>query len=573
MKRLKKLVPDLKLLIAGAFLLAMISFMLPNGLASDNDKKSDSDAIKAPFDMPEIAAPQFPDYSVSITNFGAVGDGHTMNTVAFANAIAACAKSGGGRVIVPAGLWLTGPVILKSNIDLHVDQGALILFSRNIEDYPLIQSNWEGLPRVGRTPPIYGVDLENIAITGQGIIDGSGDAWRPVKKFKMTGQQWNVLLASGGVVDERGSIWWPSREALNAPELLRELADRKDVSLEHYGAAREYLRPVMVNLVQCKNVLLDGPTFQNSPAWNIHPLMCENMIIRNITVRNPWYSQNGDGLDLESCRNVLVYNCRFDVGDDAICLKSGRNEYGRKRGMPTENVFITDCIVYHGHGGFTVGSEMSGGVRNIIIRNCTFMGTDVGLRFKSTRGRGGVVENIYISDIRMTDIPTDAIGFNMFYEGQAPIAEEDSPSRPLEQTIPPVTEETPCFRKIYLNNIVCKGADRAIYMLGLPEMAINRIELNNITISSKRGLEAFDAEKITLNNVTILPETGPAFSFHNSRDVFLQNVIFPNGADVYVKLTGNRTRGIVFGSEDLEYMKSKIQLGKDVRPDAISGMD
>jgi polygalacturonase len=567
----KNLIPDLKLLIAGAFLLTMISFILPNGSASD--KKSDSNAIKTPFDIPEITAPKFQDYAVTITDFGAVGDGHTMNTAAFAKAIAACADAGGGQVVVPAGLWLTGPIVLKSNIDLHVDQGALIIFSRNIDDFPLIRSNWEGLPRVGRTPPIYGVNLENIAITGQGIIDGSGDVWRPVKKFKMTGRQWSDLVASGGVVDDRGSIWWPSWEAMNAPALLSELDDKKNASLEDYAATREYLRPVMVNLIQCKKVLLDGPAFQNSPAWNIHPLLCEDVIIRNISVRNPWYSQNGDGLDLESCRNVLVYNSRFDVGDDAICLKSGRDEFGRKRGRPTENVSITDCIVYHGHGGFTIGSEMSGGVRNIIVRNCTFMGTDVGLRFKSARGRGGVVENIYISDILMTDIPTDAIRFNLFYEGQAPIPEEESSLGPSEQTIAAVTEETPRFQNIYMNNILCKGAARAIFMLGLPEMAINQIVFDHVFISAKEGLEGFDTENIKLTNVMILPEKGPVLSFYNSRDLLLQNVTFPKDADVYVKLTGDKTRGIVFKNEDLAQIKSKIQIGKDVRPDAISEID
>src|SRR5690606_35184650 len=184
---------------------------------------------------------------------------------------------------------------------------------------------------------------------------------------------------------------------------------------------KDFLRPVMVSLVGCNKVLLDGPTFQNSPAWNLHPLMCSNVILRNLTVRNPWYSQNGDGVDLESCKNVLIYNNTFDVGDDAICFKSGKNEDGRKRGMATENVIVKNNVVYHGHGGFVIGSEMSGGVKNVHVSNCTFLGTDVGLRFKSTRGRGGVVENIYISDIDMTNIPTESIRFNMFYGGNAPV--------------------------------------------------------------------------------------------------------------------------------------------------------
>ena len=226
-----------------------------------------------------------------------------------------------------------------------------------------------------------------------------------------------------------------------------------DVPLAEYAAAREFLRPVMISLVECHRVLLDGPTFQNSPAWNIHPLLCEELVIRNITVLNPWYSQNGDGLDLDSCRRVAVYKCRFDVGDDAICIKSGKDEYGRRRGRPTEDVVIVDNVVYHGHGGFTVGSEMSGGVRNILVERCTFLGTDVGLRFKTTRGRGGVVEKIWIRDIQMNDIPTDAIGFNMYYGGEAP-TEARGGRRAAPRPAMPVNEGTPQFRDIVLSRIL-----------------------------------------------------------------------------------------------------------------------
>ena len=176
----------------------------------------------------------------------------------------------------------------------------------------------------------------------------------------------------------------------------------------------------MVSLISCNKVLLDGPVFQNSPAWCIHPLMCENLTVRNIDVRNPWYSQNGDGIDIESCKNSVVYNCTFDVGDDAICIKSGKDQEGRDRGMPTENLIVKNCVVYHGHGGVTVGSEMSGGVKNMHVSGCTFIGTDVGLRFKSNRGRGGVVEKIFISNIDMINIPTNAISFNLYYGGLSP---------------------------------------------------------------------------------------------------------------------------------------------------------
>ncbi|UCE06336.1 MAG: glycoside hydrolase family 28 protein [bacterium] len=533
--------------------------------------RSNSDIVKhtsnLPFTMSEIAVPDFPNHNEKITDHGAVGDGHTMNTSAFARAIAACAEAGGGSIIVPSGIWLTGPIQLRSHINLHLEKGALILFSRKFEDYPLILSSWEGMEQVRCMSPIFGENLENIAITGQGIIDGSGDAWRPVKKFKMTEQQWKELVKSGGAVSDNGSVWWPSEQAMKGAKLVNELSKRKNVSFNEYAAAREFLRPVMIGLVKCNSVLFDGPTFQNSPGWNIHPLMCENMIIRNITVRNPWYSQNGDGLDLESCLNVVVYNCRFDVGDDAICLKSGKDEYGRKRGKPSENIAIADCIVYHGHGGFTIGSEMSGGIRNISVKDCVFMGTDVGLRFKSTRGRGGVVENIFINDILMTNIPTDAIRFNLYYGGKAPIPEDDTDEEQREEIIPPVTEETPRFQKIYLKNIICRGAERAIFIQGLPEMAITQVELDNAFISTNTGVTCVDADQIKLTNVTILSESEPVFSLSNSRNVRIQNAIFPTNMDVVMKLVGEKTQQIYL--KNINLSQENIKFGNNVKSDVV----
>ncbi len=524
-----------------------------------------------PFEIPVINEPQFPDRTFNITDYGAVGDGQTKNTKAFADAIKACAEVGGGRVVVPSGIWLTGAIELKSNLALHLEQGAVIQFSEDYEDYPLIQSTWEGRPRVQCMSPLYANGLENIAITGQGIIDGAGQAWRPVKKFKMTERQWKDLIASGGVLNEAGDMWWPTKEALNGPQILASLQRKDNVKLEDYAPVRPYLRPVMVALIQCKNVLLDGPTFQNSPAWNIHPLLCENMIVRNISVRNPWYSQNGDGLDLESCRNVIVTGCRFDVGDDAICLKSGRDEYGRRRGKPSENMLITDCTVYHGHGGFVIGSEMSGGVRNICVRNCTFMGTDVGLRFKSTRGRGGIVENIFIEDIRMSNIATEAIRFNMFYGGQAPIPEESQQQdSSAKQEIVPVNEGTPQFRKIYCKNITCRGAAGAILLQGLPEMPIRGIGLENVVISADTGLVCADAEQIILTNVKILPEKSPVFSFYDSRDIMMQNIRDEESDGVFIKLQGEKTQDIHLRGSNISRLVDRIELGKDIQPDAIT---
>ena len=524
------------------------------------------------FGMPEIALPFIPDNSVNIIDFGAIGDGQVLNTKAFEKAIDSVSHVGGGTVIVPSGIWLTGPIIMKSNINLHVEEGAILLFSDDFDDYKLIETSFEGLNTFRCISPIYGKDLENISITGKGIIDGSGDTWRPVKKSKMTIQQWKKLLASGGVLNEKENIWYPSEKALNGVKLSDMNVPRGDLTKEDYEQIKDFLRPVMVSLVNCKNVLLNGPIFQNSPAWNIHPLMCENIIIKNVTIRNPWYAQNGDGLDLESCKNAIVYNCYFDVGDDAICIKSGKNKAGRLRGMPTENVIVKKCIVYHGHGGFVVGSEMSGGVKNVHVSNCTFIGTDVGLRFKSTRGRGGVVENIYISNINMMDIPTEPIRFNLYYGGNAPVPEPEQKEIDIEKLstlIPPVTEETPQFKNISIKNIVCKGAKRAVYLQGLPEMNIKNITIENVNIEAKKGMECIDADSIFLTNCRIETIEGPVMNLKNAKNFIVKNFAYEYIGNDIINIEGVFSNNIQFDSLDFKNFNQESSIGNNVSKEVV----
>lgn len=518
------------------------------------------------FDMPRVRQPEFLPNAKSITDFGAIGDGLTKNTEAFSKAIQAVAESGGGKVVVPRGIWFTGPIVLRSNINLHLEPGALIVFSRNFDDYPLVQTSFEGLNTYRCLSPISGNDLENIAITGSGIIDGSGDAWRPVKKEKLTARQWNTLVKSGGVVSSDGKTWYPSEKARNGGipgvQNVPDFTEKKQ-----FEAIKDFLRPVMVSLVNCKKVLLDGPTFQNSPAWNIHPLLCEDVTIRNLTVRNPWYSQNGDGLDLESCKNALVYNNQFDVGDDAICFKSGKNESGRKRGKPTENVIVTNNVVYHGHGGFTIGSEMSGGVRNVHISNCTFIGTDVGLRFKSTRGRGGVVENIYISNIDMIDIPAEAIRFNMFYEGKSPIPDDGSEEiNDIRTAIVPVTEETPSFRNIYMNNISVRGSGTAAFFQGLPEMKLQNVSLENAVLESDNGLMIMDADGLIFKNVNLVNEAGIAMTIFNSSHVVVDGLTL-NKKTQKIWIAGSETDSIRFVGTAIH--PENLKISKDVADNTV----
>lgn len=441
-------------------------------------------------------------FETNITEFGAVGDGKTLNTEAFAAAIDYAYKQGGGKVIVPAGIWLTGPIELRSGIELHVEQNALITFSDDFNLYPIRETSFEGLNTRRCTSPIWAKNAQNIAITGEGVIDGNGQAWRPVKRSKMTESQWKNLIKQGGVVKD--NIWYPSEASLKGAEKCLMFNNPMGLTTDQeWQEVQQWLRPVLLSLISCNKVLIEGVTFRNSPAWCLHPLMCENVILDNVKVFNPWYSQNGDALDLESCNKVLVQNCLFDAGDDAICIKSGKDRDGRERGIPCQNIYIKNNVVLHGHGGFVVGSEMSGGVRNIQIEDCTFLGTDVGLRFKSTRGRGGVVEDIHIKDINMIDIAHEAIIMDLYYAGKASGEGEEGEGQ-TEANVPEVTEETPAFRNISMENIVCNGAKIAVKINGLPEMPIENVTISNAIFNNcKQEAEINRGKNIVMENVLI----------------------------------------------------------------------
>ncbi|MDR2361922.1 MAG: glycoside hydrolase family 28 protein [Prevotellaceae bacterium] len=475
-----------------------------------------------PFKMEKIQLPQFPPHTFNIKDFGAIGNGAALCTDAFHRAIEAATAQGGGKIVVPEGIWLTGPVVLQDNINLYLEQGAVMVFSDNFDLYPIVNVSFEGLDTRRCQSPVSAKGATNIAITGNGIIDGSGDAWRPVKKSKLSSSEWKEKIRRGGVLNEKGDTWYPSRSALEGSKKIidQNVPDVQDEN--RWNKIKDFLRPVMISLVECKNVWLDGVTFQNSPAWNIHPLLCENLLVTNIYVRNPWYSQNGDGIDIESCKNIVVYNCRFDVGDDAICIKSGKNEDGRRRGVATENLLVNKCLVYHGHGGFVVGSEMSGGVKNIKVSQCTFLGTDTGLRFKSTRGRGGIVENIWISDIAMKDIPAEPLLFDLFYGGKSAIEarNDEAGGMPEPATLPAVDETTPQFRNIFIRNVTCKGADRAMYFNGLPEMNVKNVQLENVYIEADEPAIISETDGLTLKNVTVIPKKGTEpVIFRNTKNI------------------------------------------------------
>lgn len=404
--------------------------------------------------------PNICDKEYVITSYGAVSGGVVSNTKAFAAAVDEASHSG-GKVIVPDGIWLTGPIGLKSGVELHLEDNAVILFDKNKEEYPLIETDYEGIKRIRATSPIYADGACDIAITGKGVIDGSGQLWRPVKQFKMTERQWKKLLTKSQYLwkDDETSIWAPTKS-------IYEGRNYGEVFPDHEGALSEaapyydFYRPVMVSLKHCKRVLIEGVQLQNSPAWCLHPYFCEDLTVKGVRINNPYYAQNGDGIDIESCKNVEVCYSHFSTGDDGICIKSGKDREARQIVGPSENIHIHHCYAGQSHGGFVIGSEMSRGVKNVLVEDCTFIDSDVGIRMKSTIGRGGVVEDIYIKNINMINIQQEAVIMTMNYVHK---------NMSYDETVidSDRLDDIPEFRNIYVENCVCKDAKIAVKIAGL----------------------------------------------------------------------------------------------------------
>ena len=500
--------------------------------------------------LPKVHRPVFKHDTFSVAHYGAVPDGITINTKAIDAAIEECSRKGGGVVLIPQGLWATGPIVLRSGVDLHIDRAAILQFSADKDLYPIVAGNWEGHPAARCQSPISGTDLENIAITGGGIIDGSGDSWRWISRDRLTENEWKQKVASGGIVTEDGKTWFPSASSLKGYRTKDAGVLKPGMSTEEFKDIRDFLRPNLLVLTNCKKVLLEGATFQNSPAWCLHTLLCEDLTLEDVHVRNPWYAANGDGIDVESCKGVLIERSTFDAGDDGICVKSGRDEEGRKRGRPTENMIVRDDIVYRAHGGFVIGSEMSGGARNIFVYNCSFIGTDIGLRFKTVRGRGGVVEKIYVKDIVMRDIVHQAVFLDMYYFAKAPSIADVYDGK-VSVEIPPVSEATPRFRDIHISHIVCDGAEEGIFVRGLPEMNIRDIYLDHMVLKVRKGAEIIEAQNIGLKDIRLVTsDSTPVVYVENSSDLNFEEIHYPAGAGLLFSINGDKCANIRVGATD-----------------------
>lgn len=456
-------------------LLALFAFIA-------TDMKANNDYSKyyqnLPVQMPQPTLPSIPNNQVNILDFGGKGDAISMNTEAFTKAISKLTKMGGGQLNVPAGIYLTGLISLKDNIDLHLEKNAIIVFSENKNDH-IKTDKVTGQKEDRASYAITASKRKNISITGEGTIDGNGEWWRPVKRSKVSNVEWKQFLDMGGTLNEKGDIWYP----LNLKQ-TPNVVDNID--------AQEKVRNHLIRFTDCENVLIQGVTLLNSPRFHLIPTRCKNVIIDGITVKCPWNAQNGDAIDISSCKDVLIVNNIVDAGDDGICMKAGAGMNGVKAG-PCENINIQDNTVYHAHGGFVIGSEFSGGMKNIVVRNNTFQGTDAGLRFKSSALIGGTTENIFIDHIYMTDISGDAITFETTYW--------DNHVGAQQQTTPVKQEYLPNFQDIHMNDIYVRGCKNGIVAHGAEGM-IHDITIKKAYIFYNKKAKDIDATcKIKLDKV------------------------------------------------------------------------
>lgn len=467
----------------------------------------------APFkiNLPKVTQKDIAQKVISIVDFGAVADGKTLNTKAFQNAIDQASKHGNTTVMVPAGTWLLGAIELKSNITLHLSEGALMQFTRDRTQYPLLPKNSSGKEYFVMSP-IYARDVENVVITGKGTIDGGGDSWRPVKKAKVTPEFWSELTKTG-VLSEDKKVWWPTEDALNGEKILQDLKKKSNLTAADFLPTRDFLRPYMMNLIKIKNLQIQGITIQNSPKLTVYVSQSDGVLLTDLTVLNPKYGQNTDGIDISASKNVLVYNCHVDVGDDGICMKSSSSK--GEPGPRLENIIIAKSTVHHAHGGFTIGSNTDGGMNNIFVTDCHFSGTDIGIRVKSNEGIGGPVSNIYIQNIRMDNIIDEAINMSSFYENRQ-VGKTPVKYAPGEGKIPE-------YSKFYFKNISCDGAETAMKLVGVEDVPIHELYFENVNITAKNGFEAEHVKDITFRN-TKLNVQGKPFKLKNTENILLDGV-------------------------------------------------
>ncbi len=432
----------------------------------------------------------------NIKELGADTNGKNSCTEIINSAIIKAAKEGGGTIYFPAGKYLTAAIKMSDNITLHLESGAELFFSDNFEEYlPFVKIRYEGVFMKSFCPLIYANNCNNITIEGAGTLNGNGQQW------------WDSFNLYRAEKKQFGEVQNPNKlHSLWRGENKNFLTE-ENYQL-NYGQA--FYRPPFIQFIECNNINISGITVKNSPFWTINPVGCNDVMIHNIRVFNPEEGPNTDGINPSSCKNVRISDCYISVGDDCITIKSGKNKDGREYGKPCENITINNCIMLAGHGGVVIGSEMSGGVKNVTISNCVFNGTDNGIRLKSSRGRGGTVEAIRVSNIVMQNIKKQAFIFNLYYDKKS--------------TQEAVSERTPIFTNIHLSNISGKEVESFGYISGIEEMPVSNLSFSDINLQSRKGFSINMAENIDFHNVEISSSEGPSLEIKNSNTVIIDNI-------------------------------------------------
>lgn len=475
-----------------------------------------------PVILKRIAPPKFLSREFDVMKFGAVADGKTSCTTAFRVAIAACAKAGGGSVIVPDGKYLTGAIHLRSGVNLHLADGAEIIFSDKLEEYlPVVLVRVGGVELYNYSPLIYARDCTNIAVTGKGKLNGNAKKW------------WD----------------WKSNETKLGFEM-----GAKGVPVEQriFGKPEFCIRPSFLSFVSCTNVLLEDFTIGSGPNWTIHPIYCQNTTIRGVSVITD--GPNNDGIDPDSCRDMLIENCTFDTGDDCVVLKSGYNEDGWRVARPTENFIMRNCSSKRGHGGLVIGSEMSGDVRNVFMEDCQFEGTDRAIRIKSRADRGGVVENIFARNLKVKNMQREVVILNMDYSSDKNVV---------------LSKRPPIFRNMQFENITGEGAPTAILIQGLSDSSIRNIRFVNMTLNSTKGVVANYVSDLLFDNVRVTRADGPAYKLTDATNIRIRNCPAAEGTELFLQLGGRTSRAVTLESCDLSKATKKFIVGADINVEEV----
>lgn len=503
--------------------------------------------------------------TINVLNIGAVADGITPNTTIIREAINKLSLNGGGTLHFPTGIYLTGPIVLKSNITIDLEAGATIKFSDNFSEYtPFVDMRYEGVVMKSFCPMIYAYEQENITIKGEGTIDGNGKKWW-YGTFTLESAHEDEAFKKE--IEGYRQMW----EKENPGFKIEENSDWKRT------LNKRFFRPPLIQPFKCKNFKIEGVKIINSPFWTINPEFCENVSILGVTINNP-DAPNTDGINPSSCRNVTIANCNITVGDDCVTLKSGRDLQGREYAVPCENITITNCVMLAGHGGVVIGSEMSGDVRKVTISNCVFDGTDRGIRIKSTRGRGGIVEEIRVNNIVMKNIAKEAVTLNLFYSNV-----------PAE----PFSNRTPVFRNIHISGLTGTEVNTACTVLGIEEAPISDVTFSDINIKAKIGFVIDKAKNITFDNIRLSAEIGaaykisessnirientystkplsnkPVFEVNNVDDMFIYGCFPEAGSQSFIKLNGAKTDNIILKNNYLGRLPIGIEKGDDLNKSA-----